>query len=194
MARHGTIRIWDPLVRVFHWSLAVAFLVAYLSEDDFLDIHTFAGYTVLSLLILRLVWGFIGSRHARFADFVRPPGAAVAYVKASLLGEARRYLGHNPAGGLMIVVMMLSLMITSVTGIATLGTEESAGPLAALMSNTPRGVGKAVEQVHEFFANFTLLLVLGHLAGVLFESVVHRENLVRAMITGDKPLRDDDSH
>ncbi|MFU8838679.1 MAG: cytochrome b/b6 domain-containing protein [Thiohalomonadaceae bacterium] len=188
-----TIRVWDPVVRVFHWSLAGAFLIAYLSEDDFLSLHSFAGYTVLGLLLIRLVWGLIGTRHARFTDFVRPPGEALGYLKDSLLGRAKRYLGHNPAGGLMIIAMLLSLLITTTTGIATLGVEEGAGPLAGMMGGAPRFIAKATEEVHEFFANFTLLLVLGHLIGVLFESVVHRENLVRAMISGDKPLRDGES-
>lgn len=190
---NNTVRIWDPFVRIFHWSLAGAFIVAYVSEDDFLDIHTFAGYTVLTLVALRLVWGLIGTRHARFSDFVRPPGEAMGYVKESLLGKAKRYLGHNPAGGLMIVALLLSLLTTTLSGIATLGAEESAGPLAGVMGSASHAVGEAVEEIHEFFANFTLLLVFGHLVGVLFESVVHRENLVRAMITGDKPLRDGES-
>ena len=193
MNTQNTVRIWDPFVRVFHWSLAGAFVVAYVSEDDFLDIHTFAGYTVLSLLVLRLVWGFIGTRHARFSDFVRPPSEAVSYVKESLLGKAKRYMGHNPAGGLMIVALMLSLLITTTSGIATLGAEEASGPLAGFMAGVPYSVGEAVEDVHEFFANLTLLLVLGHLAGVFFESLVHRENLIRSMITGNKPLREDDA-
>ncbi|MBE0510769.1 MAG: cytochrome b/b6 domain-containing protein [Chromatiales bacterium] len=188
-----TIRVWDPVVRVFHWSLAGAFLIAYLSEDDFLSLHSFAGYTVLGLLLIRLLWGLIGTRHARFTDFVRPPGEALGYLKDSLLGRAKRYLGHNPAGGLMIIAMLLSLLFTTITGIATLGVEEGAGPLAGMMGGAPRFIAKATEEVHEFFANFTLLLVLGHLIGVLFESVVHRENLVRAMISGDKPLRDGES-
>jgi len=188
---NNTVRIWDPFVRIFHWSLAGAFLVAYVSEDDFLDIHTVAGYTVLTLVALRLIWGFVGTRHARFSDFVRPPGEALGYVKESLLGRARRYLGHNPAGGLMIVALLLSLLITTLSGIATLGAEEGAGPLVGVMGSVPHAFGEALEEIHEFFANFTLLLVLGHLAGVLFESIVHRENLVRTMLTGDKPLRDD---
>lgn len=188
---NNTVRIWDPFVRIFHWTLAGAFLVAYVSEDDFLDIHTVAGYTVLTLVALRLIWGFVGTRHARFSDFVRSPGEALGYVKESLLGRARRYLGHNPAGGLMIVALLLSLLITTLSGIATLGAEEGAGPLAGVMGALPHFFGEALEEIHEFFANFTLLLVLGHLAGVLFESIVHRENLVRTMITGDKPLRDD---
>jgi cytochrome b len=186
------VQIWDPLVRIFHWSLALAFIVAYVSEDELLDIHTLAGYTVLILVILRLFWGFVGSQHARFADFVRPPSAALGYIKDTFFGRAKRYLGHNPAGGLMIIAMIISLLATTLSGIATLGAEEGAGPLASVMASASHRVGEAMEEIHEFFANFTLLLVLGHLLGVLAESIAHRENLVRAMIYGTKPLRHDE--
>ena len=189
----NTVRIWDPFVRIFHWVLVGAFVVAYISEDDYLDIHTTAGYTVLTLVALRLVWGFVGSRHARFADFVRPPGEALSYVKDTFLGRARRYLGHNPAGGLMIIAMLASLLVTTFTGVALLGADEHAGPLAGLMAGASHGLEEGLEEVHEFFANFTVALVLGHLLGVLVESLLHRENLVRAMFTGNKPLRDGDS-
>ena len=189
----NTVRIWDPFVRVFHWVLVGAFVVAYISEDHYLDIHTTAGYTVLTLVALRVVWGFIGSRHARFSDFVRPPGEALSYVKDTFLGRARRYLGHNPAGGLMIVAMLISLLATTVSGVALLGVEESAGPLATLMAGASHGFEEGLEEVHEFFANFTFALVLGHVLGVLVESLFHRENLVRAMFTGNKPLRDGES-
>ena len=189
----NTVRIWDPFVRFFHWVLVGAFVVAYVSEDDYLDIHTTAGYTVLTLVALRVVWGFIGSRHARFKDFVRPPGEALGYVKDTFLGRARRYLGHNPAGGLMIVAMLLSLLATTVSGAALLGVEESAGPLATLMAGVSHGFEEGLEEMHEFFANFTVALVLGHVLGVLVESLFHRENLVRAMFTGNKPLRDGES-
>ena len=189
----NTVRIWDPFVRVFHWGLVGAFVVAYISEDHYLDIHTIAGYTVLTLVALRVLWGFIGSRHARFKDFVRPPGEALSYVKDTFLGRARRYLGHNPAGGLMIVAMLLSLLVTTVSGVALLGVEESAGPLATLMAGVSHGFEEGLEEMHEFFANFTVALVLGHVLGVLVESLFHRENLVRAMFTGNKPLRDGES-
>lgn len=189
----NTVRIWDPFVRIFHWVLVGAFVVAYISEDDYLDIHTTAGYTVLTLVALRLVWGFVGSRHARFTDFVRPPGEALSYVKDTFLGRARRYLGHNPAGGLMIIAMLASLLVTTLTGVALLGADEHAGPLAGLMAGASHGFEEGLKEVHEFFANFTVALVLGHLLGVLVESLFHRENLVRAMFTGNKPLRDGES-
>lgn len=192
MNNESTAVIWDPFVRVFHWTLAAAFFVAWLVEDDYLALHTWAGYTVLALVTARILWGLIGSRHARFSDFVRTPGEAFAYALDAVRGRARRYLGHNPAGGLMIVVLLLILPIIAVTGIAVLGAEEGTGPLATFMADRPPWLEDVLEEVHEFLSNFTMLLVAIHVAGVVVESLVHRENLVRAMFTGRKARREGD--
>ena len=184
--KRNTVRIWDPLVRVFHWTLAAAFLTAYLVEDDWLGLHVVAGYTVLALVLFRLVWGAIGTRHARFTDFVRSPAVVLAYLKDALAIRARRYLGHNPAGGAMVIALLVSLTFTAVSGLALYGYGEFSGPLAGLMQGAPVWLGNALEETHEFFANFTLLLVLLHLAGVALASLQHGENLVRSMVTGRK--------
>ena len=184
--KHNTVRVWDPLVRVFHWTLATAFLTAYLVEDDWLNLHVLAGYTVLGLVLFRLVWGVIGTRHARFTDFVRSPAAVLAYLKEALAVRARRHLGHNPAGGAMVIALLVSLIFTTVSGLALYGYGEFSGPLAGLMQDVPGWLGNALEAAHDFFANFTLLLVLLHLAGVALASLQHGENLVRSMVTGYK--------
>lgn len=188
MSEQSEIKVWDPLVRVFHWTLVAAFAIAYLTEgeDETLFVHTWAGYTVFGLVVFRLVWGLIGTRYARFSEFVRGPRTALAYVKDLTLGRARRYIGHNPAGGLMIVLLLLSLVLTTATGMALLGAEEQAGPLAAMMAGSGEAIEEGLEEVHEFFANFTLLLVVLHVLGVIVESLIHRESLVRAMFTGRK--------
>jgi len=186
MSDENTVKIWDPLVRIFHWSLVVAFFIAYFTEDEFLQPHIWAGYTVLGLVGFRLLWGFVGTPHARFSDFVTAPRIALAYGRDAVLGRARRYLGHNPAGGLMIVVLLISLIVTTVTGVALYGVEERAGPLAGLFAGAGEEIEKGLENVHEFFANFTLFLVAIHVAGVVVEGLLHRENLVRAMFTGRK--------
>lgn len=181
------IPVWDPVVRLFHWSLAAAFAVAFVTEDDWLAVHVGAGYTVLGLLALRLVWGFVGTRHARFADFVRPPAAALAYLRLAMRGRAPRYLGHNPAGGWMVLLLMTALLATGVTGLAVYALEEGAGPLAGTLAGALRGLADAAEELHEWLANATLLLLVAvHIGGVLIGSLMHRENLVRAMITGRK--------
>lgn len=179
-------QVWDISVRIFHWVLVSAFVVAYVTEEDFLSLHTWAGYLITGLLAYRLIWGIIGTRHARFSDFVYSPGKIIQHLKDTALLKAPRYLGHNPAGGAMIIALLLSLVLTTITGIALLGAEEHTGPLANLMSGTGEWWEDALEEIHEFFANFTLLLVFIHVGGVLLESLIHGENLPCTMITGHK--------
>ncbi len=180
------IKVWDPAVRIFHWVLVAAFFIAYITEDDFLSLHVLAGYTVGGLVVFRLVWGFIGTRHARFSDFVRPPGEALAYLKDELRGKARRYIGHNPAGGAMVIALLISLACTVTTGLVIYGGGDCVGPLSFWFCDTPKWLVKAVKEVHEFFANFTLLLVGLHVAGVIWSGLLHHENLVAAMWNGRK--------
>lgn len=194
MEKHAEIRVWDPLVRIFHWSLAGAFFVAYLSGEEWLDLHTLAGYAALGLILARIPWGVIGTRHARFTDFVRPPRVALAYVRDLFLGRAQRHLGHNPAGGLMIVALLVTIPLVALSGMALLGVEEGAGPLAGVMAGSPDWLEEGLEGLHEFLANLVLLMVGVHVLGVLVESLLHRENLVRAMFTGAKPARAENGH
>ena len=180
------INVWDPLVRVFHWSLAAAFFIAYFTDGELQDVHVWAGYVIAGLLVVRLVWGFIGSRHARFSDFVHSPATALIYTKDVLLGRARRYIGHNPAGGAMIVLLLLSLAITTISGMALYGADAWRGPLAGLLQNVDDESIDMLKEVHEFFSHLTLALVAFHVLGVIWESLLHKENLVRAMFTGRK--------
>ena len=194
------ITVWDPLVRLFHWTLVLAFIFAFCSQSDAFEkiresllpeewlqtLHVWAGYTIAGLLLFRLLWGLVGPRYARFSDFVYRPGEVFAYVKAVLTLRAPRYLGHNPAGGAMIIIMLLSLTITVSAGLMLYGAEKGLGPLAGLLMDSSDDAIDAFKEVHEFFANFTVILVIGHLIGVIWESLLHRENLARAMITGRK--------
>ena len=184
--QQSEIKVWDIFVRVFHWGLVGAFAIAFVTEDDFLRLHVLAGYTIVVLLAIRLIWGFIGTRHARFSTFVRSPRVVLAYLKDRLLLRARRYIGHNPAGGAMILALFVSLFMTLVSGLALLGVEENAGPLAFSLGWAGDQFADVIEETHEFFTNFTLLLILIHVGGVLVESLFHKENLVRAMWTGMK--------
>lgn len=188
MKQVETVKVWDPLVRLFHWSLVLAFTIDFVTEDDFLLLHVVAGYTIMGLLLVRLVWGFIGPRYARFSDFVYSPATVLAYLKDILTLRGKRYLGHNPAGGAMIVLLLSSLILTTLTGLAVYAAGENAGPLAAWFGHAAKSQAKLLEEVHEFFANFSLLLVVIHIGGVVYESLLHRENLARAMINGRKPL------
>ena len=185
-ARADLIRVWDPLVRLFHWSLAAAVLIAFITEDELLGLHLIAGYTVLGLIAFRLLWGLTGPRHARWSDFLRGPRATLAYLKDALRGHAARHLGHNPAGAAMVVALLLGLTATALSGMAVLGASELSGPLAPYLQGLSPQVAHGLEEVHEVVANLTLLLIPLHLLGVALASWQHRENLVRAMIDGQK--------
>ncbi len=179
------IKVWDPLVRVFHWALVGAVLTAWVTEDHWMTLHSLAGYLVLGLLLLRVIWGFIGTRYARFSDFVRPPAQVLAYLKALLSRQAGRHLGHNPAGGAMIVALLCLLLLTTLTGLVAYGTE-GGGPLADWFAGMGEFGREMWEEVHEFFANTTLVFAAVHVGGVLLHSWWSKENLVRAMLTGTK--------
>ena len=202
MADKQAVQVWDIAVRIFHWSLVASFFIAYLSEDDFETLHVYAGYLVLALISFRLVWGIIGTKYARFTSFVYGPDRVKRYLAGIVKGRPEHYLGHNPAGGLMIVVMLLILFAVSFSGLKTYATEGK-GPLAqaeiTLVSpayahddehggKKKRPGHKFWEEVHEVLANLMLLLVFVHIAGVVVSSLVHRENLVRAMVDGKKYL------
>ncbi len=205
MNSEAEIKVWDPLVRIFHWSLVVAFSIAYITEDEWQSLHVWAGYLVAGLVAFRIIWGFIGPQHARFSDFVFSPAATVAYLKDMVSLRAKRYIGHNPAGGAMVLALLLSLAATTLSGMQLYALEENAGPFAQieLQQLSPiasaqadddedehegagHGEGGVWEEVHEFFANFTLLLVVLHISGVVISSLAHNENLPRAMVTGKK--------
>ena len=176
--------VWDPLVRVFHWALAFFFILAYFLEGKGLKMHSYAGYTVVLLVLFRIVWGAIGTRHARFSDFLVKPDESIRYFIQLLRGNAKSHVGHNPAGAAMIVLMLFSLSITALSGISLFALEGS-GPLANTFVSS--WSGSLQENIHEFFADFSVALVIVHVIGVVYSSLVHRENLIKAMITGKKP-------
>ena len=186
MSNLSTIKVWDPLVRFFHWSLVSAFIIAYVTEENLLVVHSWAGYLILGLISIRFIWGFIGTRYARFSNFVYSPKNIIQFLKDTFLLRAKRYIGHNPAGGAMVILLMASLLITTTSGILLLGAEEQAGPVAHWFTRAGGFWAKALEELHEFFANFTLLLVFTHVIGVIVESLIHKENLVSAMLSGFK--------
>ncbi len=186
-----SVRVWDPLVRYFHWSLVAGFTIAYFSGEDFITLHSWVGYFILTLIAIRIVWGFVGSQHARFNDFVYRPATIKQFMKDTIRAKAKRYLGHNPAGGAMVILLMLSILITGFTGMMVLGAEDQAGPLAFWFNGGSDVWGEVAEDTHEFFANFTVFLVMLHVTGVFIESLIHKENLVSSMITGYKNARSD---
>lgn len=181
-----TVKAWDPLVRVFHWSLVFFFLLAFATEDDWMNLHVWAGYAVAMLVGFRLLWGVIGTRTARFLTFVKSPQAAMRHLGAMLSGKAPHYLGHNPVAAMMVVALLGSISLVAFSGLVLISAEGQ-GPLAGTIFASIDG--EAMEEVHEFFANFTLLLVFAHVAGVVVSSLLEGENLVKAMINGRKSAR-----
>ncbi|MFK5915145.1 MAG: cytochrome b/b6 domain-containing protein [Woeseiaceae bacterium] len=181
-----SVKVWDLFIRFFHWTLVLSFFIAYITEEDFLEIHSYAGYIVLALILLRIIWGLVGTRHARFSDFTYSLKTIKTFIADTFQLRAKRYLGHNPAGGAMVLLMIISLLITTVTGLAVYGIEEQAGPLSSWFTQQDSFWGDVFEETHEFFANFTLLLIFIHVAGVIIESFIHKENLVKSMLDGKK--------
>ena len=181
-----TVKAWDPLVRLFHWSLVFFFLLAFATGDDWTSLHVWAGYAVAMLVAFRLLWGIIGTRTARFLTFVRSPRAAMRHLAAMLSGKAPHYLGHNPLAAMMVVALLASISLVAFSGMILIAAEGQ-GPLAGTLFAAIDG--EAMEEVHEFFANLTLLLVFAHVAGVVVSSLLEGENLARAMVTGRKKLR-----
>lgn len=210
------VRIWDPFVRAGHWVIVAGFATAYLVGDETLGVHVWAGYAVGAVVFCRVIWGLVGPRRARFDDFIYRPWAVVAYAIDLLRLRARRYVGHSPAGGTMVVVLLLMLGATVYTGLVVYALESNRGPLAAFYVEAPGPAPVATEPVapgatvastetfkksddpaararrkfwkwlHNRLTDATLILIVLHLGGVAWASFAHRENLVGAMITGRK--------
>jgi cytochrome b len=166
------VRVWDPVVRLFHWSVVAGCVLNLAVFTDGKGAHRWIGYAVAAALIVRVIWGFIGTRYARFADFVPGPSKLVAYLKALALGRAPRFLGHNPAGAMMMMALMALLAGVSLTG---------------WMLTLDAWFGDDnLEDLHEALANGLFVIAGVHVVAAVFESWKHRENLVRSMITGRK--------
>lgn len=191
------IKVWDIGVRAFHWSLVVLFFIAYITGEEEDLIHIYSGYAVLALVIFRIVWGFIGTKHARFSDFIYGTDSVVQYARSIFTPRPIHYVGHNPVGGWMIILLLILIVIACWSGLEAYGAEGH-GPLAdksfiaaAVADDGKHKQGSSAqeefwEEVHEIFSNMALFLIVLHICGVIVASFIHRENLVRAMITGYK--------
>lgn len=183
--RRPRVRVWDLPTRLFHWLLVALVGLAWVTSDMgglMFTIHVAAGLGVVTLILFRVVWGFVGGRHARFRDFLRPRPVVRAYLGRVLRLSPPHTVGHNPLGGWMVVLLLATLAALAATGL--FGAHHSdVAPLAHLL---PRGVAHASAEIHEGIAGFLGFLVGVHLLGVLYHAVVGRENLTRAMWTGVK--------
>lgn len=165
--------VWDLPTRAFHWLLAIAFIGAFVTAESerLRDLHLLMGYSAAGLVAFRLLWGILGTRYARFTSLPLSPRAVVAYLKSLLTLSPRHYFGHNPAGSWAVIGMLILITLTAATGWAQ---AVEVGP-------------RWVEDLHEGLANTTVAVIGVHIVAVLLSSVLHRENLVRAMLTGYKP-------
>lgn len=178
------VSIWDLPTRLFHWSLAALIAWQWASASiggNLMEYHLLGGYAILALLLFRLAWGFAGSHTARFGAFVRGPRATVAYVRAAKAGSAPRSVGHNPAGGWMVLAMLAVLLVQAGLGLFANDDAMTAGPLA---SQVPDAVSERLSSLHAGFFYAILGLALVHVAAILFYRFVKKENLVKAMVTG----------
>lgn len=187
MARNAvttSVAIWDLPTRLFHWLLAIAVLIAFFVEPEgalAFAAHAIAGYLALALVLFRLPWGIIGSRHSLFADFLYGPATVTSYAGRLLRLQLPRYVGHNPLGGWMVVILLVGAAATSLTGLFAGGEEGGSGPFAP-------ATGEGLGDLHGTLANLLIALVVFHVAGVIIDILLTRENIVRAMITGRKEL------
>ncbi len=208
------IMVWDPFVRIFHWTLVISVSSQFATAEEFNEIHAKVGYLIILLVLGRIVWGFIGTEHAKFKDFIYPPKDVILYLSGLINKKARHYVGHNPAGGAMVVVLLIFLLLTTLTGLKTYG-ERGKGPLAHIpatavsAAHADEGKGDyenhehyqehrhgahaehdeihgAWKEIHEFFAHIIVVLVVVHVLGVGASSYAHSENLIWPMITGQK--------
>jgi cytochrome b len=171
-ANRAKVLVWDLPVRIGHWLMAGCFAVAWLTgeSEEWRLVHVFAGGAMVGIALFRLVWGLVGSRYALFADFVHAPQAAISYLKSLLGPKPEHYVGHNPAGGYAILLLLGLVLVSGASG--WLAYQEMGG--------------EWLEELHELAVHAMLVVVLVHLGGVFIGSVAHRENLVRPMVTGFK--------
>lgn len=174
MTRHP---VWDPFVRIFHWTLVLAFAANALLTDPESNLHEWVGYIALGLVGLRLIWGVIGARHARFSDFIPTPAAIMRQLQDMATGRHRIHLGHTPLGALMIFNLLATLLAIGATGYL-------------MTTNAFWGV-KWVKEMHEVFVVWAEISVVAHVGAVIFESMRTGVNLPRAMVSGVKSVPKD---
>ncbi len=187
-------KVWDLFVRFFHWSLVLSFTAAYLTAAygyhevyDMDEVHEFLGYFITLLVVSRIVWGFIGSKYARFSSFVFPISEYIENFKAIITNNhEKHYTGHNPLGGAMVFALLAGLSVLVFSGLVLLGWSEYMGPVWALGIQVSESFGETIKYIHYHLPDIMLLLIAAHILGVFVAMKQHGENLVRAMITGYK--------
>ena len=186
------VRVWDLPVRLFHWTLVILMAVSYFSGEaggDWMKLHFWSGYTILTLVLFRILWGFFGSTTARFSSFIKGPAAVIGHLRELLGKHGPHDAGHNPIGGLMVVALLFAVLLQAATGLFSADTDMGTvnGPLAVKVADT---VVDKVTHFHHFWIKIILLMVALHVLAAVVYLVWKRQNLIRAMVTGRKPRRD----
>ncbi len=180
------VLVWDLPLRLFHWLLVLLVITSVVSVEiggNAMQIHMLSGYTILTLVLFRILWGFLGSTHARFASFVRGPAAVIAYLGALRRKDASGHLGHNPAGAWSVVLMLAVLLVQASTGLFSNDDIDTEGPLANLVS---KALSDRITSVHHFNSTVLYVLIGLHLSAVAYYFFYKRENLIKPMFTGFK--------
>lgn len=189
MPNKQSIKIWDLPVRLFHWGAVLCFIVSWASAslfDDTMKIHLYAGYTMLILVLFRIVWGFAGSSTARFSHFIRGPKSLMAYVQTLRQPVPSRYLGHNPGGGWAVIGMLSLLLFQALTGLFSADDTGSVkGPLAHLISDN---ASDTISTIHSVAFDFLIAVIGIHITAVFFYRIFKHDGLITAMVTGTKDL------
>ena len=201
MSNGNTIKVWDLLIRLFHWTLVGAFIVAYITQEEGSAWHIYSGYIIFALIAFRLLWGIVGTKYARFSSFIYSPKETFNYLKGLINRHPKHYIGHNPAGSWMVIALLISLSVATVSGVE-IRSSEGGGNFFATVSNDVSMIKAARfenesdeenegnesfwKDIHEASANIVLMLIILHILGVVVSSKLHNENLVRSMITGNK--------
>lgn len=207
-----SIKVWDVFVRVFHWTLVGSMFGLYISGEEFKGLHIRLGYFVIILVLARITWGFIGTKYARFSNFLYKPNEIYGYLKSLVVGKPKHYIGHNPAGGFMIFIILIALLVTTFTGLKVLGIdgkdplanieisvlrlananerehEEDEGEEYNSYPHTNKEKEEFWEKMHEIMTSSMVILITLHVCGVFVSSWLHKENLILSMITGNKEV------
>jgi cytochrome b len=185
--RMRRMKVWDLPVRLFHWAIVVLILFAWLTQEyDHMDWHVWIGYTILTLLVFRVIWGLVGSDTARFARFLRSPVAALRHLRHLRHREADQEIGHNAAGGWMVLVMLGLIGVQTATGLFANDLDDGGDTEGPLMHLVDKDQSNWLSHIHA--VNFTLIeaVIVLHLLAIAAYAVLKRQNLVRPMVTGTK--------
>lgn len=189
-----SVKVWDVPVRLFHWTLVLSFTAAYFTAEFHVGfLHTLIGYFLCVLVLARVFWGFKGNQYARFSSFIFSLQETITYLRSLRQGSPKHYLGHNPAGALMVFALLGLLALIFVSGLTTLAVIDFEGPLLFLIDYFDDDASYVARHLHGWLVDAALILIPLHLLGVASGSIQHKENLVRAMFTGKKNVSADES-